>query len=82
MDDALADRVLAGEDIEQGAIWPALRRGTLAGRFFPCFGGSGPANQGVQPLLDGVRGPAAGTARPPAGDCAPPGRRGRAGRDQ
>jgi elongation factor G len=54
MDDALADRVLAGEDIEPAAVWPALRRGTLAGRFFPCFGGSALRNQGVQPLLDGV----------------------------
>ena len=54
MDDALADRVLAGEDIEPASIWPALRRGTLAGRFFPCFGGSALRNQGVQPLLDGV----------------------------
>jgi len=54
VDDALADRVLAGDDIEPAAVWPALRRGTLAGRFFPCFGGSALRNQGVQPLLDGV----------------------------
>jgi len=54
MDDALADRVLAGEEIEPALVWSALRRGTLAGRFFPCFGGSALRNQGVQPLLDGV----------------------------
>jgi len=54
MDDALADRVLAGEEIEPALVWVALRRGTLAGRFFPCFGGSALRNQGVQPLLDGV----------------------------
>ncbi|MCU0765993.1 MAG: GTP-binding protein, partial [Gammaproteobacteria bacterium] len=53
-DDALADRVLGGEDVEGAALWAALRRGTLAGRFFPCFGGSALRNQGVQPLLDGV----------------------------
>jgi len=53
-DDALADRVLAGEDLEPRAVWGALRRGTLAGLFFPCFGGSALRNQGVQPLLDGV----------------------------
>ena len=53
-DDALADRVLAGEELEPGAVWGALRRGTLAGLFFPCFGGSALRNQGVQPLLDGV----------------------------
>ena len=53
-DDALADRVLAGEDPEPAEIWRALRRATLAGRLFPCFGGSALRNQGVQPLLDGV----------------------------
>jgi elongation factor G len=53
-DDALADRVLGGEEVASAALWAALRRGTLAGRFFPCFGGSALRNQGVQPLLDGV----------------------------
>jgi len=53
-DDGLADRVLAGEDLDPRAVWGALRRGTLAGLFFPCFGGSALRNQGVQPLLDGV----------------------------
>ena len=53
-DDALADRVLAGEDLQPKVVWTALRRGTLAGLFFPCFGGSALRNQGVQPLLDGV----------------------------
>jgi elongation factor G len=53
-DDALADRVLGGEEVEGPALWAALRRGTLAGRFFPCFGGSALRNQGVQPLLDGA----------------------------
>jgi elongation factor G len=54
VDDALADRVLNGEDVEPAAVWAALRRGTLAGRIFPCFGGSALRNLGVQPLLDGV----------------------------
>jgi elongation factor G len=54
VDDALADRVLGGEDVEPAAVWAALRRGTLAGRIFPCFGGSALRNQGVQPLLDGA----------------------------
>jgi elongation factor G len=54
VDDELADRVLGGEDVEPAAVWAALRRGTLAGRIFPCFGGSALRNLGVQPLLDGV----------------------------
>ena len=32
----------------------AVRRGTLAGRLFPCYGGSALRNLGVQPVLDGV----------------------------
>jgi len=53
-EDGLADRVLSGEDPEPPELWAALRRGTLAGDFFPCFGGSALRNQGVQPLLDAV----------------------------
>lgn len=53
-DEALADRVLAGEQPEADEIWRALRAATLAGRLFPCFGGSALRNRGVQPLLDGV----------------------------
>ncbi len=53
-DDDLADRVLSGEEPEPAELWAALRRGTLAGTHFPCFGGSALRNLGVQPLLDGV----------------------------
>ena len=53
-DDALADRILSGEDPEPAELWAALRQGTLAGTHFPCFGGSALRNLGVQPLLDGV----------------------------
>jgi elongation factor G len=53
-DDGLADRVLAGDEPEPHELWRALREGTLAGDFFPCFGGSALRNLGVQPLLDGV----------------------------
>ncbi len=53
-DEGLADRVLAGEDPEPGELWRALRKGTLAGDIFPCYGGSALRNLGVQPLLDGV----------------------------
>ena len=39
---------------ERDRLLAALRRGTLAGTLFPCYGGSALRNQGVQPLLDGV----------------------------
>ncbi len=51
-DEGLADRVLSGDEPDSGELWAALRRGTLAGRFFPCFGGSALRNLGVQPVLD------------------------------
>ncbi|MBK1719609.1 elongation factor G [Thiocystis violacea] len=53
-DEALAELVLAGEDPTPEALRAAIRRGTLAGELFPCFGGSALRNLGVQPLLDGV----------------------------
>jgi elongation factor G len=53
-DEGLADVVLAGGDPEPPALWAALRTATLAGRLFPCFGGSALRNLGVQPLLDAV----------------------------
>ncbi len=53
-DETLADQVLAGEDPDPDALRAAIRRGTLAGRLFPCYGGSALRNLGVQPILDGV----------------------------
>jgi elongation factor G len=53
-DDALADLVLSGGEPEPAALRAALRRGALAGRLCPCYGGSALRNLGVQPLLDGV----------------------------
>jgi len=51
-DEALADRVLAGDEPEPAELIAALRKGTLAGRIFPCFGGSALRNLGVQPVMD------------------------------
>jgi elongation factor G len=53
-DESLADLVLAGEEPPPAALRAALRRGTLAGLFCPCYGGSALRNLGVQPVLDGV----------------------------
>ncbi|WP_275100186.1 elongation factor G [Sedimenticola hydrogenitrophicus] len=53
-DEALADRVLGGEEPDPEQVWAALRAATLKGEVCPCFGGSALRNLGVQPLLDGV----------------------------
>jgi len=53
-DETLEDMVLADEDPDTEIIWTALRRGTLAGKIHPCFGGTALRNQGVQQILDGV----------------------------
>ena len=53
-DESLADQVLGGGTPEPASLRAAIRRGTHAGRLFPCFGGSALRNIGVQPLLDGI----------------------------
>lgn len=53
-DETLADQVLAGDEPEPAALTAALRQGTLAGRIFPCYGGSALRNLGVQPVIDGA----------------------------
>ncbi|MBS1202116.1 MAG: GTP-binding protein [Chromatiaceae bacterium] len=53
-DEDLADQVLAGAEPAPDLLRAAVRRGTVAGKFFPCYGGSALRNLGVQPLLDGV----------------------------
>jgi len=52
IDEGLADLVLNGREPDAETLLAALRRGTLAGRIFPCFGGSALRNLGVQPVLD------------------------------
>lgn len=57
-DEALADQILAGTEADPrpdpAQVLAALRRGTLAGRLFPCYGGSALRNLGVQPVIDGA----------------------------
>jgi elongation factor G len=53
-DEVVAEAVLADLEPEPEALWSALRRLTLTGTAFPCFGGSALRNQGVQPVLDAV----------------------------
>jgi elongation factor G len=53
-DEALAELVLCDQEPPPEQLRQALRRLTLAGRIFPCFGGSALRNRGVQPVLDAV----------------------------
>jgi elongation factor G len=53
-DDALADKVLAEEPVDNDELWAALRRLTLTGAVRPAFGGSALRNWGIQPVLDAV----------------------------
>jgi elongation factor G len=53
-DEDLAEQVLGGADPDPALLRTAIRRGTISGRLFPCYGGSALRNLGVQPLLDGV----------------------------
>lgn len=54
VDETLADPVLSGAPVSPEELTRALRRGTLSGQTFPCFGGSALRNLGVQPVLDGI----------------------------
>jgi elongation factor G len=51
-DESLAERVLNGEEPDAAELIAALRKGTLAGLLFPCYGGSALRNLGVQPIMD------------------------------
>jgi len=54
LDDAAAEKYLAGEAVPAPLLRAALRKGTLAGRIFPVFAGSALRNRGVQPAIDGI----------------------------
>jgi elongation factor G len=54
VDDAAAEKYLAGEAIPAPLLRAALRKGTLAGKIFPVFAGSALRNRGVQPAMDGI----------------------------
>ncbi len=54
VDDAVAEKYLAGADIPAQALREAVRKGTIETRFFPVFAGSALRNKGVQPAMDGI----------------------------
>jgi elongation factor G len=53
-DDAVMEKYLGGEAISEAEIKAAIRKGTIARKFFPVHCGSAFKNKGVQPLLDSV----------------------------
>jgi len=54
-DDAIAEKFLNGvTDFTVPELKAAIRRGTLANKFFPVLCGSSYKNKGVQPMLDAV----------------------------
>ncbi len=53
-DDAVAEKYLAGEEVPLPLLRGAIRKGTLAVRFFPVFAGAALRNKGIQPAMDGI----------------------------
>ncbi|HET9530678.1 MAG TPA: GTP-binding protein, partial [Blastocatellia bacterium] len=53
-DDQIAEKYLAGEDLDDDEIRAALRRETIALKIVPVVAGSAFKNKGVQPRLDAV----------------------------
>ncbi|MBM3683443.1 MAG: elongation factor G [Actinobacteria bacterium] len=54
VDDVIADKFLMEEEIAEGELRAAIRKGTIAGELIPVLNGSAFKNKGVQPLLDAV----------------------------
>ncbi len=54
LDDALAERYLAGEELPVADLKAALRKGVIERRIVPAFCGTAFKNKGVQLLLDAV----------------------------
>jgi elongation factor G len=54
LDDAVAEKYLAGEEISEGDIVNAVRQATISLKLVPVMCGSALKNKGVQPILDAV----------------------------
>lgn len=54
MDDAIADKYLAGEEVGPDLLLAALRRLTVQGRLVPVLCGAALRNKGIPPLLDAI----------------------------
>ncbi len=53
-DDEMIEKYLEGEEISVEMIKAAIRKGTLAAKFFPVMCGTALGNMGIKPLLDAV----------------------------
>ncbi len=53
-DDESAEKFLAGEEIPVSLLRRAMRKGTIAARFFPVYAGAALRNKGIQPVMDGI----------------------------
>ncbi|MBW7837871.1 MAG: elongation factor G [Sphingomonadales bacterium] len=54
VDDAVMEKYLEGEEIDEATLKACIRKGALTGKFVPVLNGSAFKNKGVQPLLDAV----------------------------
>ncbi len=54
VDDAVMERYLEGDEIDESTLKACIRKGALTGKFVPVLNGSAFKNKGVQPLLDAV----------------------------
>jgi elongation factor G len=54
VDDAIAEKYLAGESIDVETLQAAVRRACVAQKIVPVFMGTALRNKGIQPLLDAV----------------------------
>ena len=54
VDDELMEKYLNGDELSNDEIKAAIRRATLANKFFPVLAGSAYKNKGVQMLMDAV----------------------------
>lgn len=54
IDDDVLHAYLEGQHPDEATLKRLVRKGTIAGTFYPVFCGSAFKNKGVQPLLDGV----------------------------
>ena len=53
-DDEMMEKYLEGEEVSIDMIKRAIRKGTLAAKFFPVMCGTALGNMGIKPLLDAV----------------------------
>jgi elongation factor G len=54
VNDAVAEKYLGGEEVPLPLLRGAIRKGTIAARFFPVFAGAALRNRGIQPVMDGI----------------------------